>query len=304
MKPLVITCGDPAGVGPEIIARWLRDTAQDIPPCVVVGPASWLETLPPTVQKFPVGSPHFVLTPGLPTEEGAAIAFAALEEAAHGTQQGAYRAVVTAPVSKECMNEAGYVFVGHTEYFADIWGGSPSMAFVGQKMRMILATWHSPLMQIGPLLRSHPELLHRAVERAVTLAQKLGVDRPRVGVCGLNPHAGEGGLIGSEEKDFIDPMLETLQDYYPGLSRCLPGDTVFYRHLQGEFDVVVALYHDQGLAPLKALEFDTAVNITLGLPHLRVSPDHGTAYGIAGQGIASIRSFAHAVSLAQQLTSA
>jgi 4-hydroxythreonine-4-phosphate dehydrogenase len=120
-------------------------------------------------------------------------------------------------------------------------------------------------------------------------------------VCGLNPHAGEEGLLGHEERDLIDPALDHLRAEFPGLSRCQPGDTLFARALRGEFDVVIALYHDQGLAPLKLIDFDEAVNVTLGLPHVRTSPDHGTAFGIAGQGSARITSFANAVTVARRL---
>ncbi|HQY06884.1 MAG TPA: 4-hydroxythreonine-4-phosphate dehydrogenase PdxA, partial [Lacunisphaera sp.] len=134
-----------------------------------------------------------------------------------------------------------------------------------------------------------------------TLARAEGIAAPRIGVCGLNPHAGEGGLLGYEEKDLLDPALDHLRAEFPGLSSCQPGDTLFARALRGEFDVVVALYHDQGLAPLKVIDFDEAVNVTLGLPFVRTSPDHGTAYGIAGQGKASPRSFANAVTVARRL---
>ena len=141
----------------------------------------------------------------------------------------------------------------------------------------------------------------RAVRAAARLGRESGAPVPRIGVCGLNPHAGEGGLLGSEEKDIIDPLLARLRPAYPGLSTAQPGDTVFARHLRGEFDVVVALYHDQGLGPLKAVEFDAAVNVTLGLPHLRTSPDHGTAFGLAGTGRADPTSFANAVAVARKL---
>jgi len=127
------------------------------------------------------------------------------------------------------------------------------------------------------------------------------VAQPRIGVCGLNPHAGEGGLLGNEENQLLNPALDQLRREFPGVSRCEPGDTLFARALRGEFDVVVALYHDQGLAPLKAVDFDEAVNVTLGLPRVRTSPDHGTAFGIAGKGIASGRSFANAISVARRL---
>jgi 4-hydroxythreonine-4-phosphate dehydrogenase len=156
-----------------------------------------------------------------------------------------------------------------------------------------------PLHQVGRLLGPH--LLHRTVAAANELAKAEGVAAPRIGVCGLNPHAGEGGIIGYEEKDFIDPALDHMRSEFPGLSRCQPGDTLFSRALRGEFDVIIALYHDQGLAPLKAVDFDEAVNVTLGLPFVRTSPDHGTAFGLAGKGQASGRSFNNAVNVARRL---
>jgi 4-hydroxythreonine-4-phosphate dehydrogenase len=127
---------------------------------------------------------------------------------------------------------------------------------------------------------------------------------PRIGVCGLNPHAGEGGILGREEIELINPTLEKLRADFPGLSLCEPGDTLFARQLRGEFDVVVALYHDQGLAPLKVIDFDEAVNVTLGLPHVRTSPDHGTAFGIAGKGSARATSFTNAVNVARRFIAA
>jgi 4-hydroxythreonine-4-phosphate dehydrogenase len=173
------------------------------------------------------------------------------------------------------------------------------MSFCGGKLRVVLATWHIPLYRVAQLLGPH--LLHRTARAAWDLARAEGIASPRIGVCGLNPHAGEGGLLGYEEKDLLDPVLEHLRNEFPGLSLCLPGDTLFARALRGEFDVVIALYHDQGLAPLKAVDFDEAVNVTLGLPFVRTSPDHGTAFGIAGRGLASARSFANAVTVARRL---
>jgi 4-hydroxythreonine-4-phosphate dehydrogenase len=207
-------------------------------------------------------------------------------------------------VSKAELQVVGYPFPGQTEFFADRWGGAPTMAFAGEELRMVLATWHDPLIEIPQILESHPELIERAVERADMLARAHGFDRPRIGVCGLNPHAGEGGVLGSEEQRFIDPLLDRLRSKYPGLSVCLPGDTVFWRVRKGEFDVAIALYHDQGLGPLKTLEFDRAVNITLGLPWVRTSPDHGTAFALAkaGEGIDS-GSFSRAVEFAVRLSS-
>ena len=319
---LAFTCGDPAGVGPEIIANWLAANREAAAQVAVIGPARWLAMLDTPAEKIAVGLEEFVATPGQPSGEGALVAWAAMERAAAGTKRGEFAAVVTAPVSKAWLARIGYKFPGQTEFFAARWGGEPVMAFCGGKLRVVLATWHVPLSQISKLLS--PPLLRRAVAAADELARAFpgaasvsegsdadGPSRaqargyfPRIGVCGLNPHAGEAGLIGREEIEVIDPALDQLRRQFPRLSRCEPGDTLFARQLRGEFDVVVALYHDQGLAPLKVIDFDAAVNVTLGLPHVRTSPDHGTAFGIAGKGVASGTSFANAVTVARRLLSA
>ncbi len=296
---LAFTCGDPAGVGPEIIASWLAARPGEAADVAVIGPAKWLETLPAAGAKVAVGLEEFVARPGRPDGEGALVAWAAMERAAAGCKAGEFSGVVTGPVSKAALAAIGYEFPGQTEFFAAKWGGDPVMAFCGGKLRVVLATWHVPLHEVARLLGPH--LLHRTVAAAAALARAEGIAAPRIGVCGLNPHAGEGGLLGYEEKDLLDPALDHLRAEFPGLSSCQPGDTLFARALRGEFDVVVALYHDQGLAPLKVIDFDEAVNVTLGLPFVRTSPDHGTAYGIVGQGKASPRSFANAVTVARRL---
>lgn len=296
--PIAITCGDPAGVGPEIIKKWLATDPECKGNVCLIGPSSWLAELAPD-QGCSVGSSDFVAVAGSPTVEGARVAIKALEEAAYGCRQGRYSAVVTAPVSKEWMQRAGWAYPGHTEFFADRWYGEPSMAFAGGRLCVVLATWHIPLAEVSTRLTE--DCLRRAVINADFLGRALGADEPRIAVCGLNPHAGEQGLLGYEEQGIIDPALNLLRKQFPRLSACLPGDTVFWRQLQGEFDVVIALYHDQGLAPVKTVDFEAAVNITLGLPFVRTSPDHGTAFDIAGQGVASIKSFANAVNLALKL---
>ncbi len=299
---LAITCGDPAGVGPEIIASWLaahRDAARAV---AVIGPASWLKTLDTAAKKIAVGLEGFVAVAGQPGGEGALVAWAAMERAAAGCKEGEFCGVVTGPVSKAALAAIGYKFPGQTEFFAARWGGDPVMAFCGGRLRVVLATWHVPLHEVARLLGPH--LLHRTVVAAATLCRAEGIASPRIGVCGLNPHAGEGGLIGYEERDFLNPALAHLRAEFPGLSRCEPGDTLFARAVRGEFDVVIALYHDQGLAPLKVIDFDEAVNVTLGLPHVRTSPDHGTAFGIAGRGLARPTSFANAVTVARRLIAA
>jgi len=299
---LAFTCGDPAGVGPEVISAWLSAHAAEADGVAVIGPQIWLDTLGPTVTKVAVGLEEFLAIPGQPTGEGALVAWAAMERAAAGCASGEFSGVVTGPVSKAALAAIGYAFPGQTEFFAARWGGEPVMAFCGGKLRVALATWHIPLCEVPQALG--PQLLHRTVAAADTLARADGVAAPRIGVCGLNPHAGEGGLLGEEERDFINPALAKMRAEFPGLTLCQSGDTLFARALRGEFDVVIALYHDQGLAPLKVVDFDEAVNVTLGLPFVRTSPDHGTAFGIAGQGKASPRSFANAVEVARRLIAA
>ena len=299
---LAFTCGDPAGVGPEIIAAWLAAHPGEADGVAVIGPVAWLASLPAAGQKIPVGLEEFAAAPGQPDGEGALVAWAAMERAAQGCPAGEFTGVVTGPVSKAELAKIGYPFPGQTEFFAARWGGDPVMAFCGGRLRVVLATWHVPLHEVARLLGPH--LLHRTIAAAAALAKSEGVLQPRIGVCGLNPHAGEGGLLGYEEKDLIDPALDHLRAEFPGLSSCQPGDTLFLRALRGEFDVVVALYHDQGLAPLKVIDFDEAVNVTLGLPFVRTSPDHGTAFALAGQGRASARSFTNAVATARRLIKA
>ena len=296
---LAFTCGDPAGVGPEIIAAWLSANPMAASDVVVIGPALWLAALDTTAEKIPVGLEEFAAVPGQPTGEGALVAWAAMERAAQGCKTGEFSGVVTGPVSKAALAKIGYKFPGQTEFFAARWGGEPVMCFCGGKLRVALTTWHVPFHEVPRMLG--PQLLRRTVVAADQLAKADGIVAPRIGVCGLNPHAGEGGLLGGEERLLINPALDKLRAEFSGLSTCQPGDTLFMRQLRGEFDVIIAMYHDQGLAPLKAVDFDEAVNVTLGLPYVRTSPDHGTAFDIAGQGTASPRSFANAVNVARRL---
>ncbi len=299
--PIVFTCGDPAGVGPEIIARSLAAAPANRENVVAIGPKSWIETLPvPGIATSASLKTGYKISPGNPDETGQRIALEAMEIAAAGCREGKFSGVVTGPVNKSGLAKIGFPFPGQTEFFADRWGGAPVMAFAGGRLKVALATWHIPFAQVPAALTR--ETLERAVSAAITLA---GSAAPRIGVCGLNPHAGEDGILGTDERERLNPILENLRktggEKFVGVSDCLPADTIFYRHLRGEFDAVVALYHDQGLAPLKTLEFEQSVNITLGLPHIRTSPDHGTAYDIAGKGIASLASWDNAVRLAKML---
>jgi len=300
MKRLAITCGDPAGVGPEIIERWLRSLPEPERDLAVIGPTPWLAGLPlRDEQLIPVGGEDYAAIPGQPDGESALVAWAAMERAAAGCSAGEFAGVVTGPVSKSRLAQIGYEYPGQTEFFAAQWSGAPTMAFCGGKLRVVLLTWHIPLREVPAHLTTAN--FERTVMAAVELGRAEGFSAPRVGICGLNPHAGEDGLLGTEERDLIEPMLERLRLTHPGLSRCQPADTLFVRALRGEFDVVVALYHDQGLGPLKVVDFDESVNVTLGLAHVRTSPDHGTAFGIAGKGLANPRSLSNAVAVAKRL---
>jgi len=296
---LALTCGDPAGVGPEIIAAWLHANQSEAARVTVIGPPRWLETLPSATGRIAVGLDEFLATPGQPTGESALVAWAAMERAAVGCLAGDFSGVVTGPVSKEWLVRIGYTWPGQTEFFAARWGGEPVMTFCGGRLRVVLATWHVPLRDVAA--RLDPGCLRRAVAAAHELCAAEGIARPRIGMCGLNPHAGEGGILGREEVETLNPALDAIRRDFPGVSRCESGDTLFARQLRGEFDAVVALYHDQGLAPLKVVDFDEAVNVTLGLPHVRTSPDHGTAFSIAGKGVARMTSFANAVAVARRL---
>ena len=320
MKPkFALTCGDPAGIGPEVIESWLAAHREESADVAVLGAQSWLERISLyAATAIPVGTKNFTATLGAPSVAGAEMALAAMDRAAQGALTREFSAVVTGPVSKGWLQKAGYPFPGQTEFFADRWGGEPTMAFCGGRLRVALLTWHIPLREVPHHLSSAE--FQRTIIAADELARACGPvigERdgrgspadlpwdnnytPRIGICGLNPHAGEGGLLGAEEREIIDPLLDQLRQRFPKLSRTEPADTLFARQLKGEFDVVVALYHDQGLAPLKTVDFDEAVNVTLGLPHVRTSPDHGTAFGIAGRGQASARSFANAISVAKRL---
>jgi 4-hydroxythreonine-4-phosphate dehydrogenase len=219
--------------------------------------------------------------------------------------RGAAAALVTAPVSKEAIVRSGQPFVGQTEYLAELAGiRHPVMMLVGNDehgrwLRVALATTHLPLR----LVADH--LSQAGIEQAIVLAAKacrdLGLPRARIGVCGLNPHAGEGGKMGTEEQTTITPAVETARRQGVEVAGPLPADTLFHHAYRGRYEAVVAMYHDQGLAPLKMIGFESGVNWTLGLPFVRTSPDHGTAYDIAGRGVANPSSMVAAIRLAKQL---
>ena len=245
--------------------------------------------------KLPAGSPA-----------AAKAAMAALRAGAERCLRGELAALVTAPVNKEAIIRAGHKgFVGQTEFLSQLAGAKrTAMMLLGHDeknrwLRVALATIHIAIKSVPKKLTA--EKISLAVELAAQACRDLRLPRARVAVCGLNPHAGEGGEFGGEEIRTIAPAVLALQKQGFDVTGPLSGDTVFYYALRGDFDAVVAMYHDQGLAPLKAVAFDTGVNWTLGLPFIRTSPDHGTAYDIAGRGIANPSSMIAAIRLAKQL---
>jgi 4-hydroxythreonine-4-phosphate dehydrogenase len=303
-----ITLGDPSGIGPEIVAATLAEAPPALRDrCVVFGDVGILARaglavavdLRPTTALAPDAAP-----PGIPTAEGAAAQVAYLEDAVRAARAGEVAALVTAPISKKQVQKAGFGFPGHTEFFASRFGAAEhAMLFVGPTLRVVLATIHVPLSAV-------PHVLEPAdVARAVflggeALVHRLGIARPRIGVLGLNPHAGEDGLFGDEENRIVRPGMAA------GLSRLRAagieaqvfGPLVPDAAFRQRFDLFVALYHDQGLIAVKIIDFDLAVNVTLGLPIVRTSPDHGVAYDIAGKSLAKSASFYAALRLAADMT--
>jgi 4-hydroxythreonine-4-phosphate dehydrogenase len=302
---IAVTTGEPAGIGPELCASLAaRDWPCDL---TLIGDRGLLERAGGrsltdlAVEHVPLAVPSH---PGRLDPANARYVLGLLDAALDGTAAGRYDAIVTAPVHKGVVNDAGVPFTGHTEYLAERTATPlPVMMLVGAGLRVALATTHLPLARVSAALT--PGRLE-AVARIVMgdLASKFGIARPRLLVCGLNPHAGEGGHLGREEIDVIEPCLARLRDAGHALTGPVPADTAFLpERLQGH-DAVLAMYHDQGLPVLKHASFGHAVNVTLGLPILRTSVDHGTALDLAGTGRADPGSLHAALSLAIELCAA
>jgi 4-hydroxythreonine-4-phosphate dehydrogenase len=239
--------------------------------------------------------------PGRPDIRNARYVLALLDLAIDGALAGEFAALVTAPVQKGLLNDAGIAFTGHTEYLATrVGGGPPVMLLTSGELRVALATTHLPLRAVSDAL-SVDSLLHTAATLAQALERWWGISAARIAVCGLNPHAGEGGHLGDEEIRIITPAIERMRARGIRASGPLPADTAFVPRVLENFDAVLAMYHDQGLPVVKHAGFEQAVNVTLGLPILRTSPDHGTALDLAGTGKADPGSLAAAVRLASRL---
>lgn len=313
--PPVMTCGDPAGVGPELAARlaaraglprfaWLGDP-RHLPPGT-----PWAAVAAPIdVRALPEGVLGVIpldfaapARPGHPDPANAPGVVAAIARAVALVQAGAGGAVVTAPVSKAILKQgADFPFPGHTEYLAHLAGGvDVAMMLAAPGLRVVPATIHIPLAQVPQALTG--AVLDRAIRIThAALIRDFALPAPRIAVAGLNPHAGEGGAMGDEESRVMAPVLDRLRAEGFDLSGPLPADTMFHADARATYDAAVCAYHDQALIPLKTLDFHGGVNLTLGLPFVRTSPDHGTAFGIAGTGVARADSLAAALILAWDL---
>lgn len=305
---IAITLGDPAGIGPEIVARVCADpdVRREAEPVVVGRPellaagarAAGLE--PPAVELIPAGEPEPV-EPGRPSAASGRLAGAFVEKALDMCLEGQAEAMATAPISKEALQAAGYTDTGHTTLLARKTNTArPVMMLAGDKLRVVLATIHCALRQVPQKLTT-AGIVEVGAITARELTAKFGLAAPRLAVAALNPHAGEGGMFGDEEGAIIAPAVRELAGLGIAASGPHPPDTVFWRAARGEFDAVLAMYHDQGLIPLKLLHFEDAVNVTLGLPVIRTSVDHGTAYDLAGRGQANPASLKAAVLMAARM---
>jgi 4-hydroxythreonine-4-phosphate dehydrogenase len=314
--PVVLSCGEPAGIGPEVAAQawaalagevpmlWLGDPRHlpgDVPHRVVTQAAEargiQQDALPVLAQDF--GRPR---RPGTPDPHHAQGVIAMIALGVDLVRGGAATALCTAPIHKKAlMDGAGFAFPGHTEYLAHLAGDvDVVMMLASEQLRVVPATIHIALEKVPTALT--PALLRRTVEiTARGLREGFGIERPRIAVAGLNPHAGEGGAMGRAEMDWIAPLLREIAAEGIDVTGPWPADTMFHPAARARYDAAVAMYHDQALIPIKTLDFDRGVNVTLGLPFVRTSPDHGTAFDIAGRGIANPTSMIEAIRMAHRM---
>lgn len=308
MKRIGITIGDINGIGPEVAlkavahGRWPADVR-----FAFVGLKQIVCEQAKTM-KIPVSRRiEFVdvesvakWNPGKVRVDASRLAGEAIRVAVRGCLSGELDAMVTAPICKAGFHKAGINVPGHTEYLAELTNTKNfGMMLMGGGLRVMLVTRHLPISEVpGALtkknIREHIELTGEALEL-------FGIKNGKIGVCGLNPHAGDGGVLGMEENTLINPAIRAVRKKGFNVSDAVPADTIFYEALRGDYDAVVAMYHDQGLGPLKMIGFDEGINVTLGLPIIRTSPDHGTAFGIAGKNGASPKSMKNAIALAIEM---
>ena len=322
--PLVLTIGEPAGIGGEITLKaWRARRAEHLPPFFVLdvperltqlaaalrldvpvraiaAPEEAAAIFPSALPVLPVALPRPVVAGRLDSGNAPAV-IAAIRHAVDLVQHGRAAAIVTNPIQKETLYAAGFPHPGHTEYLAELAGGvTPVMMLVGPELRVVPVTIHTALRQAIESLRTD-DIVTAGKITAAALQRDFGIAKPRLAIAGLNPHAGENGTIGREDIEIVAPAVKALRALGIDATGPLAPDTMFHAAARERYDVAICMYHDQALIPLKTLDFDRGVNITLGLPFIRTSPDHGTALDIAGKGVAHPASLIAALALAGAL---
>jgi 4-hydroxythreonine-4-phosphate dehydrogenase len=319
MKKLAITAGDPGGIGPEVVVKAVPVVSHECLPVIIgnsavieealslSGVALRIREVQDVGEAFPAPGTLWCIDPdsgsafrkGMTAAENGVAAVGCIRKGAALAVEKKVDALVTAPISKEALNLAGFRWPGHTEMLGEFTGTREyAMMLVGGPLKVILVTIHTSLRNVPGLITKENVL--RTIRLAKKASDMLGIERPRIAVAGLNPHAGESGILGTEEREEIAPAVEAAKEEGITAEGPYPPDIIFHKAYNGNVDIVVCMYHDQGLIPLKMIAFEKGVNVTVGLP-IRTSPDHGTAYDIAWKGIADPSSMIEAIRLAIRL---
>jgi 4-hydroxythreonine-4-phosphate dehydrogenase len=316
MRPIALSCGEPAGIGPEIAAKAWHALRDDCPFVWIGDPRHLPAGLPVAIIQDPENAPEHCreylpvlpisflgdLTHGTADPRNAMGVIDAIRKAVNLAQDGQVSAICTAPINKKALIDgANFPYPGHTEFLGAL-GRSERvvMMLASDKLRVVPATIHIPLSEVPMALT--PQLLRETIDvTARGLLDQFGIAHPRIAVAGLNPHAGEGGVMGTEEQEWIADLIADMQGDAYTLTGPHPADTLFHAKARTTYDAAICMYHDQALIPIKTLDFETGVNVTLGLPFIRTSPDHGTAFDIAGTGQADPSSLIAALHMAQQM---
>ncbi|HKI61036.1 MAG TPA: 4-hydroxythreonine-4-phosphate dehydrogenase PdxA [Mariprofundaceae bacterium] len=327
MKPLLITVGEPAGIGPDCILQLFAEQPESLAGCVIASPAAWLNNRAASLGLPTVAHEHPLLaeaptcdatlhcwnplhpdtcdepvTAGEPSPDTAAAVIDCIRTAALACMDGGAAGMITGPIEKAVLKNTGFAFPGHTEYLAHL-SGNPDfvMMLASDELRVALLTTHMALRDVADSL-SVEETIHCLKVVYQDLRRRFGIAQPNIGLCALNPHAGEQGHFGDEEIRILTPAAEAAGRHGIQVTGPLPADTIFSPPMRSRFDAIVCCYHDQGLIPIKALSFGESVNVTLGLPFVRTSVDHGTALDRAGSGKVSYSSLNAAIAMARNMT--
>lgn len=319
--PIAITMGEPAGIGPELIARiWRKRHELGLPLIIYVGTASALKAVDPSLPLHVLSNMSQIrakdnalpildiptnasITPGTLNPNNGHAVIKSIDKAVQLALEGEVSAVVTAPIHKAALYQVGFDAPGHTEYLARLCGLNDDesvMMLTTDGLRVVPVTAHVPLKDV-PTELTASKILHAGLVTAHDLKLRFGIEQPRIAIAGLNPHAGEDGTIGMEESTHIQPAIWALEDHGINVSGPVPADTLFHAEAREKYDAALCMYHDQALIPLKTLDFWGGINVTLGLPIIRTSPDHGTALSLAGHGSCRLDSMIAAIKLADEM---